>query len=1054
MQKILILLFTVLMLFGCLHSEQKEQLVTEDIKEAYYAALLLKGKEDFTGAEKALKKIIEKDEKFYLAYRSLVEVYADKKDLDGAVDYFEELEEGENPYPTWALGLVYDRKELYDKAIDYHKGSIEIEKNFYGPYTGLVDVCLKKAKNNDNILAELEKYLNILVEMEPSDAGPHYGLGYLFFKQYKYDKALVELDKIELNSTLQLQMAYLKSKIYLRKGDHDKLIEHCNQSLLLYRKIGDKKNEGNILNVLGIAYRRTSFYSKSLEYYKKAQAIQNEIGDKKSKGLTLNNIGVVYQHLSKYSEGLEYYDKALMVARDIGNIQIEAYAINNIAIIYDILSDHKKSLAYKKKALSISIEIGEKINEAILNNNIGLSYMNLSKNSDALEYYKKSLSIYQVAEYKNGEAGTLHNLGIVNTLLSEYPKALDYYQKALSIYSEIGNKQLESEVLNNIGQLYFILADYQMALEYFNKAYSINKEIGHKRSQSQSFIKIGQTYLALKDYTQALSNFKEAIIITESIRGDFKSNDLKTGFFQYFSELYQDLITCLYELHKQNPSNGYDKQAFTYAEKSKARGLLDLLAESKADIRQGIDPELREQERNLEREYARLNTSLQQELSKSDDAINKEEVTSLKTDLKKVEDRFDQLKLQIIRKNPRYAQVKYPESVTIEEIQKTILDDETIMLEYKVTKDALFAWRITKDEYTFSKLNITEEELTNKIVKLRNCFSNTPLSLQDYAPVCHELYTLLLEPLLIETEKKKLLIIPDGILHYLPFETLANITPGNNVHIKEETYEELTDKDIPFLIKDYTITYAQSAGVACNITKDRKRMSWRNDLFAMGDPVFSDEENSGVGLYTRSALPVGEGDTKRDGLARLVYSGEEVENIAGLFRKADVYLRKEATEERIKEPGVLKNYRYVHLAAHSILNENKPQFSGIILTQDDDPAEDGYLQTREIFNIELNADLVVLSACQTGLGKQVSGEGFVGMTRAWMYAGTPSVAVSLWPVEDKSTGLLMEYFYSNIKKGMTHSDALRQAKLALMESGDEYNHPVYWAGFILLGGNK
>ena len=194
-------------------------------------------------------------------------------------------------------------------------------------------------------------------------------------------------------------------------------------------------------------------------------------------------------------------------------------------------------------------------------------------------------------------------------------------------------------------------------------------------------------------------------------------------------------------------------------------------------------------------------------------------------------------------------------------------------------------------------------------------------------------------------------------------------------------------------------------------------------------------------------------DTIRGGLERLKYSGIEVNNIAKLFPSgnADLLLRGSATEEKVKEEGILEKYQYVHFATHGIVNERKPDFSGIVLTQDEDPNENGFLQAAEIFNLSMNAELVVLSACQTGLGKMVRGEGIVGLTRAFMYAGTPSVLVSLWSVSDISTSKLMEKFYENlIKKKFDKTRALQQAQIFMIKE-KKFSHPFYWAPFVLIG---
>jgi CHAT domain-containing protein len=587
-----------------------------------------------------------------------------------------------------------------------------------------------------------------------------------------------------------------------------------------------------------------------------------------------------------------------------------------------------------------------------------------------------------------------------------------------------------------LGFIYQGLSDYTQALEYFKKSFFLAEEIGNIEEVSIVLKNMGDVCFMLKNYNKALSYYQKAIARIESVRGDIKNEQFKTGFLEKYSDTYSNTIQCLYELHQQQPAKEFDRMAFTYIEKSKARGLLDLLAESEVDIRQGIDPELLKQEQALEEEYAQANTHLQHILSGPETSIDQQLVSALRKDLESIDDQLEDMKFKITRENPRYAEIKYPEPVTITQIQDHLLKEHTLLIEYKVTGDALFACGISSNGFHFIKLDITKEELTEKVLALRNCFE----VIEDEGLIAgraFELYDVLLRPVLNNFDRKEeLLIVPDGILNYLPFETL----------IPEEAYTAQGFSAVSFLINDYTIRYVQSATVAYNLAKKTSGLTG-DRLFAMGDPVFSQNELMTGNGYIRSALS----DEERDRLKRLIYSGEEVKSISGLFSESSVYLRKEATEERLKI-SPLENYRYLHLATHGLLNENNPRFSGLVLTLDDDPTEDGFLLTREIFNLTLNADLVVLSACRTGLGKLVDGEGIVGLTRAWFYAGASSLVVSLWNINDRSTSLLMEAFYKKIQEGLDYGRALREAKLTLI--GQEvYSHPYYWGGFILMGGN-
>jgi len=287
---------------------------------------------------------------------------------------------------------------------------------------------------------------------------------------------------------------------------------------------------------------------------------------------------------------------------------------------------------------------------------------------------------------------------------------------------------------------------------------------------------------------------------------------------------------------------------------------------------------------------------------------------------------------------------------------------------------------------------------------------------------------------------RHLLIIPSGILYYLPFETL--ITEKSTMH----------QDDIPFLINKCEISYAPSASVSSFIKSAIKKKPHQFELLAFGDPLF--EKPSGFRKKNDSNNPLevtrmlyGDYD-----FHSLKYSGEEVQKIADLYpdHKRKIYLKEAAKEEELKKGG-LEQFDKIHFSTHGIVDEQVPGRSGLVLTIDNDPAEDGILQMNEIFNLKFDADLIVLSACQTGLGKLVNGEGMIGLTRAFFYSGASALLVSLWAVDDRSTSELMVNFYKNLDAGLSKRTALRQAKLEQISKGTAVGHPYHWAPFILIG---
>jgi CHAT domain-containing protein len=632
--------------------------------------------------------------------------------------------------------------------------------------------------------------------------------------------------------------------------------------------------------------------------------------------------------------------------------------------------------------------------------------------------------------------------------------ALGYFEKALEIHKKIGNKNEKALALVNIGGVYLTLGNYEKSEKYFKDALQIGNNLNIPKIIYGSLVDLGRLYKVQKKYGKSFEYYRSAINAIESVRDSLRTEENKNIFFQKKIGAYETICNILFEMHLKNVSEKYATSAFNYIERAKARTFLDILFESQTNIHQGIEPDLLNLEKELNREYAFNQTQLQIERSKYPNKIDIEKIKKLKKKLESLNEQFKTLRTEMIRTNSKYAQLKYPEPITLNYIQRKFLNESTVLLEYMVTDKYVIVLRIMKDDFKAFRFPISREELQTNINLLREGF-NMLDNRTSFVKKSFDLYQQIVEPVLKGVlEGKTLLIVPDDILHYLPFEALLTSNPGK----KKNTSGF---KNLPFLIKKYPVHYVQSASVLASLRKEKasKEGLKSKELFAMGDPYFGETEIQENNFYVRTFLRTTE---NRSSIKRLRQSGIEVENIGKLFHKKDIFLRENAKEELVKPPHQLDQYTYIHFSTHGLLNVVKPELSGLILAQDKDPVQDGFLQMREIFNLKIDADLVTLSACETGLGKDIRGEGLVGLTRAWMYAGTPSVLVSLWKVDDEATAKLMVRFYKNLKKGMDKAKALQKAKLWLIKQTGTfikdgkhrkkfYGNPFYWAGFVLIG---
>jgi len=600
---------------------------------------------------------------------------------------------------------------------------------------------------------------------------------------------------------------------------------------------------------------------------------------------------------------------------------------------------------------------------------------------------------------------------------------------------------------------------------------------------------------------KALENYRDAIATIETLRqGGIRADEARTTFLATTKDVFDEDATALATmalLTSTTPGAPLDAKALDYAgealkvtEQARARSLLDLLAETNSEITEGVPPELlKRKQENLEK---------QQDIAAQLTGIvvtpdqQKKKPAELEEDLDKLQVEFDDIENQIRTASPKYAALTTGKPLSLTEIQQNVLDDKTALLEYSLGADQSFLWVITKTTTALYKLpprtavdtlatdlraQLIPSKLQRRLVGIdvvadqqRGLGVAATPNPEDAAPMIaasNALYKVVLEPAAGMIADKRLLVVADGALNYVPFEAL--VTSANSADFSSA----------PYLIKTNEIVYAPSASVIAAVRQQTAKTTGKNILI-VADPVF----NSVDGRSKGAAPATASGDTRGLGLssavadisssqggtantelppagmqglplARLAGTRTEADQISKLAKsaggQADVWLDLNASEDNVDAREVNK-YRVIHIATHGLLDAERPQFTGLVLSLIGNKTQDGFLRTDEVFNLKLGAPLVMLSACETGLGKQKRGEGVMGLTRAFMYAGAPTVGVSLWSVADKSTADLMTEFYKRLLASDTASPStsMREAQMAMI-AGKKYSAPFYWAPFVLVG---
>ena len=876
--------------------------------------------------------------------------------------------------------------------------------------------------------------------------------------------------------------------VYSALGEKQTALDYYNRALPLLQAVGNRYVEATTLNNIGLIYSSLGETQTALDYYNRALPILRSLGNRPVEAVTINNIGAIYDQLGDVSRALDSYNRSLSLFREMGDIGGEATTLNNLGRVYAVSGKFQPALDAYDRSLSLARKTENPRAEAIALNNLGRVYDELGELPQALDYYNRALPLFRGAGDLEGEATTLNNIGLVSAALAEFPQALDYYRQSLRlfeklgdrpgiarsfnnigrVYDELGEKQnalnaydrslrlsqqvgdvgVEAGILNNIGLVYATLGDLQAASDYFNRALPLRTEIGDTSGEATTLYNIALIERRRGNLPTALTRIEAALEIIESLRTSVVSSELRTSYFASQQDAYEFYIDLLMQLHRQNPDRGYDRTALYASERARARSLLELLAEANADIRRGVDPQLLEQERTLEWKLDALESRRIQLLSSNP---TDEQKAALRREREELFREYQNLRRQIRAKSPRYAALTQPQPLTLEEIQSRVLDGDSLLLQYSLGTERSYLWAVTKRE--IASYELPGRETIEKAVRTFRRTLTAPtqrIRLQRVARSAKSLSELLLEPVGDRLDSRRLIIVGDGALQYVPFAALSLPSAG------EASYE-------PLAMHHEIVNLPSASALAILRRETASRRPASKAVIVLADPVFGPDDER---VRNRQETAVSEeitveierfsiaaADAGIDG-SRLPGTRQEAETILALIPEQERrhYFDFQASRERVMSLD-FADYRIAHFATHGLANSQKPELSGLVLSLANETGnwQNGYLRLTDIFNLNLPVELVVLSACQTGLGKTIRGEGIVGLTRGFMYAGAPRVVVILWNVDDRATAELMSKFYRKmLAEQLSPIAALRAAQLELRET-TEWRSPYYWAAFTFQG---
>ncbi len=1037
---------------------------------------------------------------------------------------------GQNKYEQ---SIVFDnqaleiKRELKDRAgearVLYLSANANFQAGHYPQVLTLVDQALALYQSlNDRL------WIGNVYNLKGSVS---FNLGNLDDAVTNYQKAIENFQAINNRGaqgpTLQ-NLGLVKGRL----GQYDDAIALFERSLAIRRELKDRLNEGRTLSSLGNTLIGSGEYEKALTVLEQALAIALDMKEAPSEAQARINIGLLYQRLGQSERATQELETASAIAQALKNPFLESLAYRNSANLAYQQGLYEKELEFQERLRAIDRESknqNAEINDLI---NLGADYRHLGRYDRALEAHQQALSIAREIKSKSSEAFVLANLGIDQIEQQNYREAIGYEEQSLPLFREAKLPGQEGRALINLADCYRNLGLHHQAIELGNQALAKMRELKDRDGEAIVQGNLGAAYNAIGQYAKADESLKQSLAIAlelrtperlrealnelarlernqghlleatayleqtlkslEASRSEIYNPQSRAAFLAAEHEslnLYVDLL-----MRRRQAEPGSDALAFDTSERSRARVLLDLLGEARLNIRQNVDATLVAEEQALGK---KVNIWAE----RVENAVKPELKDRLKLELNQLESELERTQVLIRKASPQYAALTQPRPLKLKEVQAQ-LDPDTLLLEYALGEERSYLWAITKDSLTSYELP-KEEQIKKNALQVYELLTARSTSQRGepaaqrqerikqaeskLPAVARSLSDTLLAPAAAQLANRRLVIVADGALQYIPF---AMLPEPNEPRRPGDTETRRLSEDhrvsasplprvgmVPLIVNHEIVSLPSASALAIQRRELAGRQPAPKMLAVIADPVFdrtdvrfttpatqtngsakpasmaSDDARSIEHLAANSGDQAGVPNVRLV-IPRLPFTRQEANQLMALappgssFSAIDFH----ASRATVLDPA-LSQYRYVHIATHGLLDSERPGLSSLVLSMVDAQGnpQDGFLRANDIYNLKLPAELVVLSACQTGLGKEVKGEGLVGLTRGFMYAGAARVVVSLWNVNDKATADLMTRFYEKmLKHGERPAAALRAAQVE-MSRQKQWQSPYYWAAFTMQG---
>ncbi len=968
-----------------------------------------------------------------------------------------------------AAGYCYSRAGQHSKALASYQQALTIDEklnNASGAAVQLFNIAKENysLKRFDAAMDYYQQALQVnrkvgktgLLATNLNEIGTIYDLRGQYDKALNYYQQALEVNKKSENKAAAITQLSNIAMIYQSKAQYDTAIEYLNQAMEINSAFGDEAGKANLLNNIGSVYRARNQYDKAIEIFQQALQLCEKFNISIGIPVVLNNIGSVYDTWGRYDKAVAYYQRALNNNKRIGNEAAVAVNLNNIGSVYGSSAQYDTAIDYFNQAMEINKKLGIEAERATNLHNIGDIYLSWGKYDTAIDFFTQAMAINKRLGREAEEIVHLTKIGGVYLTLGQFDKAMQFNQRAQEISQKIGNEAGVATAFNNIGLVYFSRNQYDKAITYFNKGLAIHRRLGKEADQAMNILNIGTVYGVQGQYDKAIEYFTQALQINRKLGREAEVASVLSnigrgygswGRFDKSIEYFKQSILILEKIRKTatgdirrdylaSQINTYQLLASAYLHNGDPQGVLTSIEQSRArmlseriagiDVNQSL-PVLEEVQKGLAQDEAILLFSNMNQVNYILMVITGKEVA------------MDEIsKDSFLAKSQK--QFKKPVFMLLEKQRGQLIEQE------ETEEDILL------DEKTEKK------NFDTAIHYYRTLLTNPEMEEEAmiFGRLLHELLIKPAEEQL--AGKTRITIMPDGILGFLPFETLVDAR--NN-----------------YLAEEYTLRYTQSLTIDKLLRqRDYTKKNKRKPMLAMGGAVYDKLHYQSDAITNSKQLAFLQNETdqtiaaKRSARGSYVRLGmgnwsnlpgtlEEVNQLSSIVKGGDTLIGDKVTENRIKQysrEGRLAEYQVLHFATHGLVVPQVPELSALVLSQfkEEQEGEDGYLRMGEIAELNLAADFVNLSACETGLGRIYGGEGVVGLTQSFLIAGANGLAVSLWQVADKSTSTFMAELYKKVQNsGMGYVQALSEVKREFIngDHGRKWQSPYYWSPFVYYG---